>query len=72
VKYNLILRIEYHDKEGDKGSFSGVAHGLTKILDERKKHQINSYLKDIISNVNDLLYILVLLKLKQIRTKNKC
>jgi hypothetical protein len=45
-----------------------------KSFDERKKHQINSYLKDIISNVNasDELYILDLLKLNQIKQKNKC
>lgn len=44
----------YHDKEGDKGSFSGGQHmDSQKSFDERKKHQINTYLKDIISTVTD-------------------
>ena len=50
----------YHDKEGDKGSFFGGQHiDSQKTFDERKKNQINAYLKDIISNVNesDELYI---------------
>ncbi|WP_016990151.1 hypothetical protein [Flavobacterium sp. ACAM 123] len=49
----------YHDKEGDKGSFSGGQLDSQKTFDERKKHQINSYLKDIISSVSasDELYI---------------
>jgi hypothetical protein len=50
----------YHDKEGDKGSFSGSQHiDSQKSFDERKKHQINGYLKDVISTVNgsDELYI---------------
>jgi len=49
-----------HDKEGDKGSFFGHQHiNSEKTFDERKKHQINSYLKDVISNVNeaDEIYI---------------
>jgi hypothetical protein len=32
VKSNLILKIVYHDQEGDKGSFLRSAHGLTKVL----------------------------------------
>jgi hypothetical protein len=50
----------YHDKEGDKGSFFAGQHiDSQKSFDERKKHQINSYLKDVISSVNgaDELYI---------------
>jgi hypothetical protein len=50
----------YHDKEGDKGSFFGNQHiDSQKTFDERKKHQINNYLKDVISTVNesDELYI---------------
>lgn len=50
----------YHDKEGDKGSFFGGQHiDSQKTFDERKKHQINNYLKDVISTVNesDELYI---------------
>jgi hypothetical protein len=37
VKFNLILRIEYHDKEGDKGSFLGQHIGLSKILWRKKE-----------------------------------
>jgi hypothetical protein len=60
------LKIKSNDKEGDKGSFSEVSTWTHKVLDERK-HQINTYLKDIISNVTDSdeLYILDLLRLKQ-------
>jgi hypothetical protein len=50
----------YHDKEGDKGSFFKGQHmDSEKSLDERKKHQINGYLKEIISTVSasDELYI---------------
>ena len=50
----------YHDKEGDKGSFFAGQHiDSQKSFDERKKHQINSYLKDVISSVSnvDELYI---------------
>jgi hypothetical protein len=50
----------YHDKEGDKGSFFAGQHiDSQKSFDERKKHQINSYLKDVISSVSnaDALYI---------------
>ena len=50
----------YHDKEGDKGSFFGNQHiDSQKTFDERKKHQINAYIKNVISNVNEVdeLYI---------------
>ena len=50
----------YHDKEGDKGSFFGNQHmDSQKTFDERRKHQTNAYLKDVISKVNeaDELYI---------------
>jgi hypothetical protein len=58
IQSDLENRV-YHDKEGDKGSFGGQHMDSQKSFDERKKHQINSYLKDIISNVNesDELYI---------------
>ncbi|MFT7336193.1 MAG: hypothetical protein ACI9M1_002143 [Porticoccaceae bacterium] len=49
-----------HDKKGDKGSFFAGQHiDSQKSFDERKKHQINSYLKDVISSVSnaDALYI---------------
>jgi hypothetical protein len=42
VKYNLILRIEYHDKEGDKGSFFGGQHTLTHKNPWRKERNIKS------------------------------
>ena len=50
----------YHDKEGDKGSFFGNQHiDSQKTFDERRKHQTNAYLKDVISKVHeaDELYI---------------
>ena len=59
IQSDLENRV-YHDKEGDKGSFFGSQHiDSQKSFDERKKHQINSYFKDIISTVNesDELYI---------------
>ena len=53
IQSDLENRV-YHDKEGDKGSFSGGQHmDSQKSFDERKKHQINTYLKDIISTVTD-------------------
>ncbi len=59
IQSNLENRV-YHDKEVDKGSFFAGQHiDSQKSFDERKKHQINSYLKDVISTVNgaDELYI---------------
>ncbi|MEZ7499308.1 hypothetical protein QO200_11225 [Flavobacterium sp. Arc3] len=59
IQSDLENRV-YHDKEGDKGSFFGGQHiDSQKSFDERKKHQINNYFKDIISTVNesDELYI---------------
>jgi hypothetical protein len=59
IQSDLENRV-YHDKEGDKGSFLGNQHiDSQKTFDERKKHQINSYLKDIMSSVyeSDELYI---------------
>jgi hypothetical protein len=53
VKSNLILKIEsITTKKVTKEVFLRSAHGLTKSFDERKKHQINTYLKDIISTVD--------------------
>lgn len=44
----------YHDKEGDKGSFKGSQHlNSDKTFEERKKNQMNNYLNDVISSVND-------------------
>jgi hypothetical protein len=50
----------YHDKEGDKGSFQGNHHiNSDKTFEERKKHQMNNFLKDVLSSVNgsDELYL---------------
>jgi hypothetical protein len=49
-----------------KEAFGGQHIDSQKSFDERKKHQINSYFKDIISTVNesDELYILDLQKQK--------
>ena len=36
----------YHDKEGDKGSFQGNQHiNSDKTFEERRKHQMNNFLK---------------------------
>jgi phage-related tail protein len=62
----------YHDKEGDKGSFFAGQHiDSQNHLTNEKKHQINSYLKDVISSVNgaDELYILAQQRQNQIRKK---
>lgn len=59
IQSDLENRV-YHDKEGDKGSFFGGQNiDSQKTFDERKKHQINSYLKNVLSSVNesDELYI---------------
>lgn len=50
----------YHDKEGDKGSFFGSQHiNSDKTFEERKKHQMNTFLKDVLTTVNasDELYL---------------
>jgi len=53
IQSDLENRI-YHDKEGDKGSFIGHQHiDSQNTFDERKKHEINNYFKEIISTVND-------------------
>jgi hypothetical protein len=50
----------YHDKEGDKGSFQGNQHiDSDKTFEERKKHQMNNFLKNVVSSVDgsDELYL---------------
>lgn len=50
----------YHDKEGNKGSFISHQHiNSDKTFEERKKHQMNAYLNDVLSTVNgsDELYV---------------
>jgi hypothetical protein len=66
IQSDLENRV-YHDQEGDKGSFLEVSTWTHKSPLTKEKHQINTYLKDIISTVTDSdeLYILALLRLKQ-------
>lgn len=50
----------YHNKEGDKGTFSGSHHGDSETkFDNRRKEQYEYYLKDVVSIVKgaDYLYI---------------
>ncbi|MEO6303741.1 MAG: hypothetical protein ABIP51_11285 [Bacteroidia bacterium] len=50
----------HHDKEGDKGSFQGGQHvSNEKKFEERKKHQINDFLNEVISHLkgSDELYV---------------
>ena len=50
----------YHEKEGNKGTFSGSHHSDSETkFDERKKNQMNLFLKDVIDQVKDAdeLYI---------------
>ena len=70
----------YHDKEGDKGTFSGSNHhhGDNETrFEERKKNQMNQFLKDVIDHVKsaDELYIFgpaeAKTKLKQ-KLNDKC
>lgn len=50
----------YHDTEGNKGVFSGTHHGSSETkFDERKKNQMDHFLKEVIKHVkdSDALYI---------------
>lgn len=50
----------YHDKEGDKGSFMGSQHiNSERTFDERKEHQFDHFLKDVLSHIkeSDELYV---------------
>ena len=50
----------YHNKEGDKGTFSGSHHSDSETkFDNRKKEEMNYYLKSVMSNIkgSDYLYI---------------
>ncbi len=71
VEGNIENRI-YHDKEGDKGSFSGDQHiSQEKKFDERKQQQIDTYLGNVINQVrnDDELFVFgpaeIKVKLKQ-------
>ncbi|WP_369765986.1 hypothetical protein [Flavobacterium sp. WC2429] len=59
IQSNLENKV-YHDKEGDKGSFQGNQHiNSDKTFEERKKHQMNNFLKDVVNSVqeSDELYL---------------
>jgi hypothetical protein len=44
----------YHDHEGDKGTFMGTHHiGSERQFEERRKHQINDFLKEVVSHTKD-------------------
>ena len=50
----------YHDKEGNKGTFSGSHHGNSETkFEERKKNQLNDFLKEVIAKIKetDELYV---------------
>ncbi|MFV5687236.1 hypothetical protein ACM55K_02815 [Flavobacterium sp. LT1R49] len=43
----------HHNDEGNKGTFSGSHHGSNETkLEERKKNQMNHFLKDVLSHVH--------------------
>ncbi|MDP1800726.1 MAG: hypothetical protein Q8L81_05210 [Bacteroidota bacterium] len=59
IESNLENRI-YHEKEGDKGTFNGVHHSNNeKKFEERRKHQMNDFLKQITTHISnaDEIYI---------------
>ena len=44
----------YHEHEGDKGSFMGSRHiNNEKKFTERKKHQLNNFLKNVSEQIKD-------------------
>jgi hypothetical protein len=44
----------YHDKEGNKGTFSGSHHGNSETkFEERKKNQLNDFLKEVIAKIKE-------------------
>ncbi|WP_317899808.1 hypothetical protein [Aurantibacillus circumpalustris] len=50
----------HHNKEGNKGSFNGSQHmNHEGKFDERKKHQLNDFLKEVIHHIDaeDSVYI---------------
>ena len=50
----------YHNKEGNKGTFSGSHHGDSETkFDNRKKEELNYYLKSVMNYIkkSDYLYI---------------
>ncbi len=50
----------YHNKEGDKGTFSGSHHGDSETkFDNRKKEEMDYYLKAVIANIKDSDYLYI-------------
>jgi len=50
----------YHDREGDKGAIMGSHHiNNEKTFDERKEHQFDHFLKDVLLHIreSDELYV---------------
>ena len=50
----------YHNKEGNKGTFSGSHHSDSETkFDNRKKEELNDYLKSVVEDVKsaDYLYL---------------
>lgn len=59
IKSDIENRI-YHDKEGDKGTFMGGHHiNNERTFDERKEHQFDHFLKDVLSHIKEsnVLYV---------------
>jgi hypothetical protein len=68
----------HHDGEGDKGTFTGIRHSNNeKKFDEKKQHQIKSYLENVIDQIkiDDEFYIFgpaeIKLKLKTLIEDDK-
>ena len=50
----------YHNKEGNKGTFSGSHHSDSETkFDNRKKEEMDYYLKTVIANVKDSDYLYI-------------
>jgi stalled ribosome rescue protein Dom34 len=50
----------YHNKEGNKGNFSGSHHSDSETkFDNRKKEELNYYLKSVMSNIKDSDYLYI-------------
>lgn len=45
----------YHEHEGNKGTFMGQAHiNNEKTFDERRKNQMNAYLKKVVDHIKEV------------------
>jgi len=50
----------HHNKEGNKGTFSGSHHGDNETkFENRKKEELNYYLKSVISHINKPNYLYI-------------